>query len=148
MRCVSKGGAQVSFLSLKHLQPKLIRQSEGGEGNQVAEAYEPYATWANAGSAYFREQEGGRAKQWCSSIQSSCYVGGNVELDMCPSQWVSSRWIPASCLSMDFHAHLKQRAQPVITAWPWVLALAILPCAQNTLPKIELSSTTGLLRSC
>lgn len=44
MRCVSKGGAQVSFLSLKHLQPKLIRQSEGGEGNQVAEAYEPYAT--------------------------------------------------------------------------------------------------------
>jgi len=38
-----RSGSQVSFLSLKHLQPKLVSQTKGGEGDQAAEAYKPYA---------------------------------------------------------------------------------------------------------
>lgn len=141
-----RGGPQVSFLSLKHLQPKWVRQTKGGEGNQAAEAYKPYDTWGNVGCACFREQQGRRVKQWCSwlaaELQHPILMLWQwiVELNMCPSKWTSSGWIPPSCLSMDFHADLKWKTRSPV--------LAILSCAQNTHSKIELSSTLGLLGSC
>lgn len=82
---IGRGGALVSFLSLKHLQPKLFRQTKAGEGNQaprLTSLMPPEVTRAvpALGSSMAGGQNRG-AHGWLlsSGIQHSCYPGGNVE---------------------------------------------------------------------